>query len=63
MELQINGSHLVKKLRIETEETIQRLSNLALDFNEGNGTKIQSIDDSLDPRSIAIQKLSKKDDT
>ena len=63
MELQINGSLMVQKPRIETEEIIQRLNNLALDFIEGNGTKIPSIDDTLDPKGVAIQKLSEKDET
>jgi len=63
IDLKNNGYHLVQSPKIYTEEIIQRLSNLALDFNNGNGTKIQSIDDTIFPKKIAIKKLSEEDET
>ena len=57
MELPLKASNLIRKTRMETEEIIQRLSNLALDFNDGNGTQIQSTDDTLDPKIIAEKKM------
>ena len=48
---------------VDTEEIIKRLSNLALDFNSGNVTKIQSINDTIDCEEIAVNKLSEERET
>ena len=47
-----NSLHTTQSPKVDTEEIITRLSNLALDFNSGNGTKIQSIENSMGCREI-----------
>ena len=51
-------SQLTQSQRVNTEEIIQRLSNLALDFNNGNGSKMSTLDENIDPEKIALDKLS-----
>ena len=63
VELPISASDHSRNRRVETEEIIQRLSNLALDFNDGNGTQIASIEDTLDAKKIVVKKLSEEDGT
>ena len=58
-----NSSHMTQSPTVDTEEIITRLSNLALDFNSGNGTKMQSIEDSIDCKEIAVNKLSEEKET
>ena len=58
----MKASNLIQKTRIETEQIIQRLSNLALDFNDGNGTQIQSTEHTLDQKIIAGKKMSEQDE-
>ena len=58
-----NSSHMTQSPTVDTEEIITRLSNLALDFNSGNGAKIQSIEDSIDCKEIAVNKLSEEKET
>ena len=55
-----NSSHTTKSPTVDTKEIITRISNLALEFNSGNGTKIQSIEDSIDCKEIVVNNLSKE---
>ena len=56
-------SHATRSSTVDTEEIITRLSNLALEFNSGHGTKIQSVDDSIDCEEVAVNKLSEERET
>ena len=58
-----NRPNMMQLSIVDTEEIIKRLSNLALDFNSGNVTKIQSINDTIDCEEIAVNKLSEERET
>ena len=59
----VKESHYTQSPKVDTEEIIQRLSKLALNFNNGNGTAMPSDNESIDPKQIAQEKLSKEPDT
>ena len=48
--------------KVNTEDIIQRLSKLALEFNNGNGSEIPSCEENLDPQKIACKNLEKNND-
>ena len=52
--------HFKQIQKIDTEEITQRLSKLALDFNNGNGMEMSPVDETIDPEEIARVKLSKE---
>ena len=57
--ISINEILKAKTLKRDTNETIQRLSNLALEFSSGNGNKISTLDESIDPKDIISKTLGR----
>ena len=48
---------------VNTEEIIMRLSNLALEFNSGNGSKTETTEDVIDCKEIVSNKISEERET
>ena len=54
--------HLKQKQIHDTEEITERLSKLALEFNNGNGMDMPLIDETINPDEMAMNKLSNEKD-
>ena len=61
--ISINDVHLANSLKRDTKESIQRLSDLALEFNSGNGNKTSSSDENIDPKYIISKTMSEGNET
>ena len=59
----LGKEHHFKQIQnVDTEEMTQRLSKLALDFNNGSSMKMSLVDEPIDPEKIAREKLSNEPD-
>ena len=61
--ISINEVHLAHSLKRDTKDIIERLSDLPLEFNSGNGNKISSSDDNIDPKEIISKTMSEGNET
>ena len=56
--ISINDVISAHSLKRDTKEIIERLSELALEFNSGNGNKTSSSDENIDPKYIISKTMS-----